>query len=415
MFRLLIVDDEQDITDGLYELFRDFDLCELDVCKAYSGMEALAWIRRTKFDIVLTDIRMPDFTGLQLMEAIREQWPKCRIIFLTGHHEFEYVYSAIKYDGVRYLLKMESHEVIVKEVEDAVHHLVKEREIDDLLTRIHQYPERGLTHIQEQFVLEWLNGNLAASDDLDLKFKELGIAINIGRPTLPIVCNVESNEAEAAFPEKLRLIHSIQLVFQKYLSETVDIICLEYEPMKLICLAQPAVGREREWVELDQLLLHINEYLETIQEVCRLSLQVVLSFALDAVCRDGAAVPEQFQLLRRSVNLSTGDSKAAPAIMTIHAYIEEHISEDLSLVKLAEMVHMNPSYLSRLFKRSTGKNLLCYINDKRIDQAKAWLEEDQYKIFEIAEKLGFATAPYFTRFFKKKMKVSPQEYRESRR
>jgi len=415
LFRLLIVDDEQDITDGLYELFRDFDLCELDVCKAYSGKEALAWIRRTKFDIVLTDIRMPGFTGLQLMEAIREQWPKCRIIFLTGHHEFDYVYSAIKYDGVRYLLKMESHETIVKEVEDAVHHLIKDQEIDDLLTRVHQYPERGLTHIQEQFVLEWLNGNLLLSDDLDFKFKELGIMIHIKRPILPIVCNVESDGVEAAYPEKLRLIHSIQLVFQKYLSETVDIICLEYEPMKLLCLAQPAVGKEREWSELNQLLLYIHEYLDTIQEVCRLSLHVVLSFALDNVCPDGAAVPEQFHRLRKSGNLSSGDSKVASTITNIQAYIEEHIGEDLSLVKLAEMVHINPSYLSRLFKKVTGKNLLYYINDKRIDQAKTWLEEDQYKIYEIAEKLGFATAPYFTRFFKKKMKVSPQDYRESRR
>ena len=415
MFRLLIVDDEQDITDGLYELFRDFDLCELDVCKAYSGREALAWIRRTKFDIVLTDIRMPDFTGLQLMEAIREQWPKCRIIFLTGHHEFEYVYSAIKYDGVRYLLKMESHEVIVKEVETAVQHLIKDREIDDLLTRIHQYPEKGLTHIQEQFVLEWLHGNLTPSEDLDLRFKELGIAMNIGRPILPVVCNIASNELEAAYPEKLRLIHSIQLVFHKYLSEALDTICFEYEPMKLICLAQPAARKEQEWPEPDRLLLYINEYLETIQDVCRQSLHVILSFALDAVCANGAAVPEQFAHLCRSGNLNANDGKAAPAIMTVQDYIDEHISEDLSLVKLAEMVHMNPSYLSRLFKKATGKNLLGYINDKRIDQAKTWLEEDQYKIFEIAEKLGFATAPYFTRFFKKKMKVSPQEYRESRR
>lgn len=415
MFRLLIVDDEQDITDGLYELFRDFDGCELDVCKAYSGLEALEWMKKTKFDIVLTDIRMPGFTGLQLMEAIREQWPKCRIIFLTGHHEFEYVYAAIKQEGVRYLLKMESHDTIIKEVEDAVQLLMKERQIDDLFTRVNQSPAIALTHIQEQFVLEWLNGNAGDTSQLELSFKELGIGIDLMQPILPILCTIEREGPEAASPERLKLIHAVQLVLHTYLSDTIDVICLEYEPMKMLCLVQSAAGQEREWRQSERLLLSIQDSLETVQEVCRESLQVSLSFALEESYSSDEAVPEQFQRMRRSDSLHAGDSKAMSAIAALQAYIEVHLGEDLSLARLADRVAMHPSYLSRLFKKETGANLLHYINDKRIEQAKAWLEADQYKIFEIAEKLGFATAPYFTRFFKKKMKISPQEYREAHR
>jgi len=415
MFRLLIVDDEQDITDGLYELFRDFELCELDVCKAYSGTEALSWIKKTRFDIVLTDIRMPGFTGLQLMEAIREQWPKCRIIFLTGHHEFEYVYAAIKHEGVKYLLKTESHATIVKEIEDAVQLLIKEREIDDLFARMNQYPAMALTHIQEQFVLEWLHGNVGESEQLGLSFKELGIGIDRMKPILPILCTIEHDEAQAAYPEKLKLIHAVQLVVHTYLSETLDVVCLDYEPMRMICLAQPTAGKERDWRDTEQLLLYIQACLDTIEEACRESLQVGVSFAVGEVSLRAEEVPEQFRRMRSSAGLHAGDGKGASAIATLQSYIEAHLGEDLSLARLADIVAMNPSYLSRLFKKETGANLLHYINDKRIEQAKTWLAEEQYKIFEIAERLGFATAPYFTRFFKKKMKLSPQEYREAHR
>ena len=123
MYRLLIVDDEKEILDWLTELFQETAEMDLDVYKAASGQAALDILNRTKIDIVLTDIRMPGLSGLQLLERIRGRWPLCRVIFLTGYNEFDYVYSAIKYDGVGYLLKTEEDEVILNTVRQAVNEL----------------------------------------------------------------------------------------------------------------------------------------------------------------------------------------------------------------------------------------------------------------------------------------------------
>ncbi len=84
MYRLLIVDDEEIITDSLYDVFCSLLPDELDVCKAYSGTEAIEWMSRTRIDIVLTDISMPGLNGLELIERIQGYWPRCKVIFFNG-------------------------------------------------------------------------------------------------------------------------------------------------------------------------------------------------------------------------------------------------------------------------------------------------------------------------------------------
>jgi two-component system response regulator YesN len=89
------------------------------------------------------------------------------------------------------------------------------------------------------------------------------------------------------------------------------------------------------------------------------------------------------------------------------------LSEDLSLTKLGELVYLNPVYLSRLYKQTTGIGLSEYVTQVRLDKANVLLKETNMKIQDIAAAVGFESAAYFSRFFKKEMHVTPNEYRES--
>jgi two-component system response regulator YesN len=100
-------------------------------------------------------------------------------------------------------------------------------------------------------------------------------------------------------------------------------------------------------------------------------------------------------------------------IHKINHYILEHLDGDLSLVSLAEVVYLNPSYLSILYKKSSGKNLSEYIAELRVEKSKELLARSSLKIHEIALAVGFGTAGYFTRFFKKHVGVTPQDYRSA--
>jgi two-component system response regulator YesN len=100
-------------------------------------------------------------------------------------------------------------------------------------------------------------------------------------------------------------------------------------------------------------------------------------------------------------------------VRRIKNYVKENLHGDTSLIKLSEQVYLNPSYLSRLFKQITGQNISDYINNEKLARAKELLMNSDLKIYEIASAVGYDSVPYFTRFFKKSLNMTPQEYRNS--
>ena len=90
-------------------------------------------------------------------------------------------------------------------------------------------------------------------------------------------------------------------------------------------------------------------------------------------------------------------------------YIDAHYTDRLTLTMIAEDVHANGSYLSRLYKAKTGQNLFDAINKMRLEQAKRYLSEGR-RISDIAFLVGFEDVSYFSRVFKKYENCSPRDY-----
>ena len=79
------------------------------------------------------------------------------------------------------------------------------------------------------------------------------------------------------------------------------------------------------------------------------------------------------------------------------------------------MVHISPGYLSRIFKKETGMSLSDYIIQRRITIAKQLLAKTNLPVTTIAQKIGLSYASYFTKLFKEKVNMTPQEYRQSQK
>ena len=102
------------------------------------------------------------------------------------------------------------------------------------------------------------------------------------------------------------------------------------------------------------------------------------------------------------------------AVETVKAYLHEHFGEELDLHKLAERVHLTPSYLSKLFKSETGETITDYAISVRMEQAKRLLRERlELKTYEVGELSGYSDPAYFTKAFKRATGKTPKEYRES--
>ena len=97
-------------------------------------------------------------------------------------------------------------------------------------------------------------------------------------------------------------------------------------------------------------------------------------------------------------------------VFDVKNYINEHISEKLSLNQIAAQFGISTSYLSQLFGRYSNLSFNEYINYGKIQEAKRLLQEEHLKIYEVAEIMSFGSEFYFSKVFKKVEGISPSEY-----
>ena len=88
-------------------------------------------------------------------------------------------------------------------------------------------------------------------------------------------------------------------------------------------------------------------------------------------------------------------------VAQVQEYIKNHLSEKLTLADVAAVFNFSPNYLSQLFGKYGDSGFVEYITETRIAAAKEMLEQGDLKVYEIAEKLGYESAFYFSKVFKK--------------
>ncbi|WP_261304967.1 response regulator [Paenibacillus andongensis] len=93
-------------------------------------------------------------------------------------------------------------------------------------------------------------------------------------------------------------------------------------------------------------------------------------------------------------------------------YIKQHLGQDISREDIAKHVHLHPDYLSRFFKKETGKSLVDYIFEERIHIAKELLAKTDMSVSGIAISIGYSNFSYFAKMFKRATQMNPQEFRE---
>ncbi|MFD0713237.1 response regulator [Paenibacillus sp. GCM10027626] len=540
MYRLLIVDDEPFIVDSLCTLIAGRNELELDIYKAYAADEALAMMEQIEADIILTDIRMPGMDGIELQQKVIQLYPHCKVIFLTGYDDFDYVQSAIRGGGVDYILKMEGFEFIIAALERAIAGLRASGEKTELLRRASEQLEDAKPMLQRDFITGLLEGTCRWKEEDAARLQELGVSLQTKAPVALMIGSVDNwPEGHSAMDRKL-LLYAVQNIAEEHFREFFSFYAMPFDRSRIVWILQSREERLHDWPS-DQ----IESLTERIQETCKLLLGLSLSFAVGSRSAGWASLPVCFErllkLLQRRIGpvgemivtdrsiasdapaggeapglwANAGKVKAlqevwergtlddfrriydeiwgdqprtelpvhvqkeiyytlAAHFMTLlsdwelapelqeaaevermmqmethrsweeldqyflrlarclldyreqerekrsfdfihrlHSYIDHHLGDDLSLNRLGEIVYLNASYLSRVYKQLTGVGLTDYITDTRIARAKQLLADPGLKIHEVSVQVGFESPSYFGQVFKRKTAMTPQEYREA--
>lgn len=273
MQRMLIVDDETIICDGLYEIISRETSLNLDIYKCYSAYEAMQLLQQYRFDVVLTDIQMPGMTGLQLADFTRNKWPKCRIIFLTGHHEFDYVYSAISYERVNYILKTEGYDKVIDAVKYAIDDTLKVNEIDKYIEDQQILQQEA---IKQQFLKELVNGNLPISDVNKESFAQLKLNLNTSIPLLVLVAQFNIKSNQLSFAERTKIKYEVKWIADHYFNEfpiNSEVLLTNNE---IIWLLQP-----QSHLDFIGLINITKSHLDTLQDTLLKQCDIGISFVLD--------------------------------------------------------------------------------------------------------------------------------------
>ncbi|WHY66592.1 helix-turn-helix domain-containing protein [Neobacillus sp. SuZ13] len=111
---------------------------------------------------------------------------------------------------------------------------------------------------------------------------------------------------------------------------------------------------------------------------------------------------------------NTNRNEVTPLIQQAIRYIKENHQKSISLNEVAQYCCLSRHHFSHLFKKEVGSSLIDYLNRMRIDMSLSYLEMTDLPISEIAARIGFDDANYFSRMFKKYMEFSPSDYRIAR-
>lgn len=154
----------------------------------------------------------------------------------------------------------------------------------------------------------------------------------------------------------------------------------------------------------------LSEYDKTIYEVTGMHESISRTIYH---CR---YMEEYEKLLKKIVEKTAGTVHIAvnrkdALVYECQRYIAEHYERNILVNDIAREIGASASYLSRIFKQSTGQTIIYTLNQKKLEKAKEYMQNSDLKIYEIAERLGFENATYFSHFFKKYEGVSPKDYK----
>lgn len=416
MYTIVVADDEEDLRRTIIRKI-DWESIGFQVVgEAENGVEALELVTKNEPDLLLTDIRMPFISGLELARQVREVRPSTQIAFLSGYDDFSYAQEAIRYNIISYLLKPISLEELSENL----------RQIKEKLDRIFsEFSERRRTgpDVAEFLLPLLLDGSQTEvsgdREEREARLMEQAVACRFLEPVHSnihyVVISVSLWDGEERNCTSYGDVHAINGILRKYIKG--EAFFLE-DKITAVLAATPAA--------LDKYLhIIIDEIVQSIERILGLHCYIGagrvtgrLSGLAEGYRASVSAMSSAGQSGGSSVlyiaDLEAQKNKGSMDICErALRYIEETYADaGLSLMTTSQEVGVSPNYLSALIKKKTGRSFVDYLTAKRMETARRLLLDTGMKVREIAQACGYSDQHYFSYCFKKYAGLSPNMLRQ---
>ena len=402
IYKLLIVDDEFFIRDELLSML-DYERYGIEcLTPACDGEEALDIVRREMPDIVLTDVNMPFLNGVELVQAIKREYPQTVVIMLSGYDDFEYVKESLLAGAMDYLKKPVSKMELVRVLTLAMDR-INERIIADKDREIERKQVLSATSsLSDREYSDLITSDFKSNTGMTIP--EGGFVLIIARVfELDSLLETFQNDRSLlsyAIKQRIQEEEGIQgklLIFNNIFRTEEFVLLLE--------------AKKGIWGAAEALVELLTEF--TGKETrAGVSKKHFSEYELKLSYEEGRRALQMASQANNNIGYSEESRGTKDTITDVVNYIDEHFSEELSLVLLSERFHIESTYLSKLLKKETGENVMNYIAGKRMERAKILIGEGELAINEIAFLVGYSDYNYFNKVFKKLTGLSPRDYKE---
>lgn len=458
IYKVLIADDEPSVIESLKESVNWQELGLTVAAWASSGKEALEIIRREQIDIAILDIRMPGLSGLELCEALHRERQDIQLIIISGYAEFSYAERAIRYGVLGYCLKPLEYDQVTRFLCKAVNNLQRtELTVSnvDFLDAL----ESG-----QQEVIGRVIKRMGFSQDI------FYTAASIGEEAIPLACEegtaIICGRGQYRYLLRKPLDESILQLFTEkdfclgvgYLSEAVDSSALaaafdECEVRAYQYFINPGekLGKPVDDAYCNELLRKLKEHVDNkrwetvsdmlssirktgkgcfnVRSAMRLSNILYTGslfhgeetdyyiYSIKQLILEYGSFDEMLKRLKDSVDLARTErweqeDYSNAVFMKLMGYINDNYKNEISLTSAGEALHLNPNYVSQLFKKEAGITFVHYITQLRMNEAIRLLTTTGMSVVEIAAETGYNDYFYFLKLFKKHTGKAPGQYRE---
>lgn len=357
MYKLLIVEDEEIVRNYLV---RDIHWESIGVGAVHSSGNAYDGIKTAKDmlpDIIITDIKMPGMTGLDMIKEIRQSLPAVKTIILSGYNDFDFAREAILLKAYTYILKPFADSELLEVVGKAISELESEKN------------SRSNAALLKNQVIHGIN----------LKITDINNSI---------VLNVRAFDVNQAMADIDRLFD----ILDNNREISADIVGIIIQ--RLITDIFTAAA------EIDRSMVDRSD---------EAMVEKVLSSAGTPELKGnfGNYVCDIISSLKSKVY------KDERIVEKIFEIIEKEYMEGLSLSSLAGRIYLSPNHLGRIFLKITGKTFNNYLAEYRMNKARELLINSQLTLAAIAARVGINDETYFCTLFKSYFGMTPGKYRKT--
>ena len=422
MYKVLLVDDEYMITEGLKRLI-PFDKWDMEVvATANHADDALDYVQEHPVDIVISDVNMPDKTGLEMIGEMKELLPNAYYILLSGYQEFDYVKKAMNLNVVDYLVKPVDKVELGHLLEKIVTQLREKVQEPETLSQ--QLDEEAFKAHLTQKENWWIGLSKEKQGNFVIPYYVLGQDWQIvladqefeGLLAMPFEAPYQANfEKWKRDVEKTLFYGSVNL-------DQSESLFSYYEPIYRVIIQGNLQQIIDELTLLEQIVLEntprvsITKQLFTqfVMDVFHLFEHLKADDMTDIVKNIHAITTFEDLVAYTKETLTSffGQYRMNENVVSVLEVIGRDYQKELSLKDISKDLFINPVYLGQLIKKETNSTFAELLNKQRIKAAQQLLLSTNDSIEDICYTVGYSNVGYFYKVFRKLCGKSPKAYRK---